>query len=128
MTVFRKSNPVATTIVGIDRKNENSSAAGRDSPAIWPAAIVDIERDVPGNTAERIWQAPIQIDWARLISSMCVTRGRVNTASTIHITMPPTMSEMVITHRLSRFLPITFVNAHAGTAVTTNATIIKLSG
>src|SRR5215831_6946825 len=61
ITDFRKSYPVATAIVGIERKNENSSAAGRDMPAICPAAIVDIEREVPGKTADRIWQAPIQI-------------------------------------------------------------------
>src|SRR5260370_33458029 len=53
-SVLKRSYNVATTIVGIDRKKENSSAAGRDRPAIWPAAIVDIERDVPGKTAERI--------------------------------------------------------------------------
>ena len=43
---------MATTIVGMERKKENSSAAGRDIPAICPAAMVDIDRDVPGNTAE----------------------------------------------------------------------------
>src|SRR5437588_12913406 len=102
----------------MDRKNENSSADARDIPASCPAAIVDIERDVPGNTAERIWQAPIQIAWGKLISSMCVTRGRVNARSTIHMTMPPISNARVITHRLSRFLPITLVNAHDGTAVT----------
>jgi len=41
-------------MVGIERKNENSRAEARDIPAICPAAIVDIEREVPGNTAERI--------------------------------------------------------------------------
>src|SRR5208283_725956 len=50
---------VATDIVGIDRKNENSNADARDIPATWPPAIVAIDRDVPGNTADRIWQAPI---------------------------------------------------------------------
>src|SRR2546421_10037842 len=48
MIVFKKSYPVATIIVGIDKKNENSSAAGRDRPATCPAAMVDIEREVPG--------------------------------------------------------------------------------
>src|ERR1700722_16586085 len=67
---FSKSYPVAPTIVGMDRKNENSSADARDIPASCPAAIVDIERDVPGNTAERIWHAPIQTACPRLISSM----------------------------------------------------------
>src|SRR5215470_1471308 len=56
---FNKSYPVATIIVGMDRKNENSSADARDIPASCPAAIVDIDREVPGNTADRIWHAPI---------------------------------------------------------------------
>src|SRR5205085_6842198 len=59
--VFSKSYPVATHMVGIETKNENSSAAERDSPALWPAAMVAIEREVPGKTAESVWQAPIQI-------------------------------------------------------------------
>src|SRR6266496_5926128 len=58
-----RSYPVAATIVGIDRKKENSSAAERDIPPSCPAAMVDIEREVPGKTAERIWQAPIQMAW-----------------------------------------------------------------
>src|SRR4029077_10768199 len=68
---FSRVYPVATTMVGIDRKNENSSADARDIPANCPAAIVDMDRDVPGKTAERIWQAPIQIACPRLIASMC---------------------------------------------------------
>src|SRR6266849_979111 len=67
---FSKSYPVAATIVGIDRKNENSSAEARDIPANCPAAIVDMDRDVPGNTADRIWQAPIHIACPRLIASI----------------------------------------------------------
>ena len=58
-------------MVGMERKNENSSAEARDIPANCPAPIVDIEREVPGKTAERIWHAPIQIAWPRLMSSMC---------------------------------------------------------
>ena len=52
--VFNKSYPVATTIVGMERKKENSSAAERVNPAVCPAAIVDIDRDVPGKTADKI--------------------------------------------------------------------------
>ena len=33
----------------MDKKKENSSAEARDIPASWPAAIVDIEREVPGD-------------------------------------------------------------------------------
>ena len=54
---------VATAIVGMERKNENSSAAARDIPASCPPAIVDMEREVPGKTADRIWHAPIQTAW-----------------------------------------------------------------
>src|SRR5439155_25192921 len=112
---------VASSIVGIDRKNENSSAAGRDMPATWPAAIVDMEREVAGKTADRICAAPIQMACGKVISSMYVTRGRVKVASTIHMITPPMKSAQLITQRFSRFFPICFVNAHAGTAVTTNA-------
>src|SRR5207244_2122680 len=123
-----KSTPVATTIDGIERQNENASAAGREKPAICPAAIVLIERDVPGKTADKIWHAPIQIAWNKFISSMCVTRTRVKVASTIHITTPPTSNAMLITHRLSRFLPITLVKAQDGSAVTMNATMVRPNG
>src|SRR6266403_1408828 len=98
---FRSSYSVATTIVGIDRKNENSRADARDIPTNCPAAIVDIERDVPGKTAERIWQAPIQMAWPPWMSSIfqvCIgdpaalgpafSQGAFM-ASMIHITMPP---------------------------------------
>src|SRR5437762_7384627 len=68
---FRSSYNVATAIVGIDRKNENSRADARDIPAICPAAIVDMERDVPGKSAERIWHAPIQTAWISPMSSVC---------------------------------------------------------
>ena len=119
---------MATTIVGIDKKNENSSAAGRDKPATCPAAMVDIEREVPGKTAERICAAPIQIAWGNVISSMCIVRGRVKTASTIHMTIPPIRSASAITQRFSRFLPICFVKSQAGTAVTTNAINVRLNG
>src|SRR5450755_1554695 len=70
ITDFSRSYPVAATMVGIERKKENSSAEARDMPASWPAAMVDMDRDVPGKTAERIWQAPIQIAWPRLIASI----------------------------------------------------------
>src|ERR1700752_2989807 len=69
-TDFSRVYPVATTMVGIERKKENSRAEARDIPASCPAAIVDMEREVPGNTADRIWQAPIQSDCTRLISSI----------------------------------------------------------
>src|ERR1700747_2466535 len=68
---FSNVYPVATIMVGMERKSENSSAEARDIPASCPAAMVDIERDVPGNTADKIWHAPIQIDCPRLMSSTC---------------------------------------------------------
>src|SRR5438067_8967158 len=73
--VFNKSYPVATTIVGMERKNENSSAAARVNPAVCPAAIVDIDREVPGKTADKICTAPIQTACGKLISSMSVVLG-----------------------------------------------------
>ena len=62
---------MATNIVGMERKKENSSAASRDIPATCPAAIVHIEREVPGKTAESTWTAPIQIAVGRFVSSIC---------------------------------------------------------
>src|ERR1700681_4490579 len=61
---------VATVMVGMERKKENSSAEARDIPASCPAAIVDMDRDVPGKTAERIWHAPTQMACPRLMSSI----------------------------------------------------------
>src|SRR5262249_7624061 len=69
-TAFFRANRVAANIVGMETKNENSSAADRDMPATCPAAMVDIERLVPGKTAERIWHAPIQIACGMVVSSM----------------------------------------------------------
>src|ERR1700731_3497176 len=57
--------PVAATMVGIDKKKENSSAEARDIPTSCPPAMVDMDRDVPGNTPEKIWQNPIHTDWPR---------------------------------------------------------------
>src|ERR1035437_4933550 len=70
ITDFNRSYPVAATIVGMERKNENSRAEARDIPANCPAAIVDMDREAPGKTAERIWQAPIQIAWPPWMSSI----------------------------------------------------------
>ena len=56
-------------MVGMESRKLNSSAAGRDRPATWPDAMVDMEREVPGKTAERVWQSPIQMAWPRLMSS-----------------------------------------------------------
>ncbi len=55
----------------MERKKENSSAASRDMPATCPAAIVHMEREVPGKIAESTCTAPIQIAVGRFISSMC---------------------------------------------------------
>src|SRR5581483_5243551 len=137
-------------MVGMERKNENSSAAGRDMPANCPPVMVDMERDVPGNTAENSWQRPIQTACPRLIGSTFSVRkptmlasdtalaaptepagngrGFPYTASTTHIITPPTMSEVAITCTLSRFFPITLVSKNAGTAVTTKATVVSVSG
>src|SRR5208337_1458032 len=61
---------VAASITGNETKNENSSAAGRLMPANSPAVMVDMEREVPGKTAENIWQKPIQTACQTDICSM----------------------------------------------------------
>src|SRR4029434_1111113 len=100
-------------MVGMERKNENSNADARDIPASWPPAMVAIEREVPGKTAERIWQTPTQIACPRLISSIFQVRMLLPDppgpafsqgafiASTAHITIPPISREAPITYRLS---------------------------
>src|SRR5581483_1092147 len=130
---------VAAAIVGIERKKENSRAEARDIPAICPAAIVDMEREVPGNTPEKIWQKPIQMDCPRLISSIFQVRilllpfgpaasALACMASTIHITIPPMSKEYPMIVMSSRCLPMTFVSRNDGIAVTTKAIITRLSG
>ena len=121
MEGFEQVIAVAASMVGMERKKENSSAAVRDMPATCPAAIVDMERDVPGNTADATWQMPIQMAWTSETSSMRsvmwrpTVRGEPKYASTIHITMPPTSSETPITVRLSRCLPMSLVSRSDGT-------------
>src|SRR5579864_6232785 len=118
----------------MDRKNENSRAEGRDMPANCPALMVDMERDVPGNTAEKIWQKPIQmackVETSSIVSVLCRLPAGAgpNIASTIHIITPPTTSEIPITYRLSRCLPIVLVSRNEGMAVTKNAIRTSVSG
>ncbi len=64
-----------------------------------------IDRDVPGNTAEKIWQKPIHMAWPRLMASIFQVRMVLEgasgpaasdlalAASTIHITIPPISSD-----------------------------------
>ncbi len=111
----------------MDRKNENSSAAGRDIPATCPAAIVDIERDVPGKTAEKIWQRQSR----SLVAGSFLPCGSARTGENcIDNPHDNSANEERDDHHpeIFQILPITFVNAHAGTAVTTNAIRVKLSG
>src|SRR5438045_3715467 len=115
-------------MVGMERKKENSSAAGRDMPATCPAAMVAIERDVPGKTAERICTAPIQIACEIDMLSISVVVGWVNNASTAHITAPPISSAPPITLKLSRFSPMILLRRYAGMAVTMKAIIVRDNG
>src|SRR3954453_12977070 len=127
-------------MVGIETKNEKSRDADRDIPANWPAAMVDMEREVPGKTAERIWHRPTQTAWPRLMSSIfqvrmgepCAAGPAFShfdfAASTTHMMMPPMSKDDPITARLSRFFPTTLVNRKEGIAVTTNAMAVSPSG
>lgn len=110
-------------------------------PATCPPAMVAIDREVPGKTAEKTWQKPIQAACRRLICSTVAVQffelAVFGTAppfrspyatSTPHMTTPPTISETPMTLRLPRFSPMTFVRSRAGTAVTTNATPVSVRG
>src|ERR1700756_1461803 len=92
----------------METKNENSRAAARDMPASWPPAMVDMERDVPGKTAEVIWQRPIQMAWPSDIRSTSLVGGLVRELqkSTAHMMTPPIKSDHAMMVRLSRFSPI----------------------
>ena len=81
----------------MERKKENSSAASRDMPAICPAAIVHIEREVPGKIAESICTAPIQIAVGQVRFLHLLNCGLTKSASTTHMTMPPMSSASAIT-------------------------------
>src|SRR5262249_1401059 len=117
-----------------ERKKENSKAEGLDIPASWPEAMVDMEREVPGNTAEAIWQKPIQIACPADISSTCSVLNRPlggaapNRASTIHMMIPPTNNDQPITAMLSRLSPIFLCSSHAGPAVITKAISTRVRG
>src|SRR5262249_17607634 len=119
-------------MVGMERKKENSRAEGLDIPASWPEAMVDMEREVPGNRGEAIWQKPIQMACPADISSTCSVLNRPlggvapNRASTIHMMIPPTNNDQPITAILSRLSPIFLCSSHAGPAVITKA--ISTSG
>ena len=45
------ANP-ATSIIGIDIKNENRADNGRSKSRVMPPAIVAPEREIPGNKAK----------------------------------------------------------------------------
>ena len=51
---FSRSYPVAAIMVGIESRNENSSAAVRENPEICPAAMVTMEREVPGKHCGKV--------------------------------------------------------------------------
>src|SRR5882672_7897637 len=102
--------------------------------------MVAIERDVPGNTPEKIWQKPIQTACPRLVLSIFHVRMRLPAAdgpaasdfafmaSTIHITTPPITNDQPMMYKFSRCLPMTLVSRKEGIAVTTNAIVTNPKG
>src|SRR5258706_15116199 len=56
--VLRPSYKVAAPKVGSASRNENSAAVAVESPVAWPATIVHIERDAPGQS-EKHWPSPM---------------------------------------------------------------------
>src|ERR1700760_3515907 len=117
-------------MVGMETRKLNSSDAGRDMPTSCPAAMVDMERDVPGNTAESTWQSPIQTACHKDICSTWLVAGspRELHTSMTHIRMPPISSESAITFRLSRCFPMDFVSRKEGIAVQKKAISVSVSG
>src|SRR5580692_4170172 len=117
-------------MVGIDSKKLNSSAVGRSIPTNCPAAMVDMERDVPGKMAESDWHKPIQMAWPMPISSTCTVCGsyRHDHVSTTHIITPPSSNAIAITVRLLRFLSLHFFSRSAGIDVQRKAIIVSEMG
>ena len=62
------SYPAAASSVGIASRNENSVAAGRDSPSAYPPRMVAAERDVPGISAST-WAHPMPSAWRAEIAA-----------------------------------------------------------
>src|SRR5258706_10379152 len=95
--------------------------------------MVDMERDVPGNTPEKIWQNPIQTACPRLMFSIFQVWMRpppadgpaasdlAFMASTIHMMTPPINKDQPMMYKFSRCLPMTLVSRNEGIAVTTNS-------
>src|SRR5438045_8966215 len=90
--------------------------------------MVDIEREVPGKTADAIWAKPIQAACGNDVSSIRNVRGLRHNASTNHMMTPPMNSAHAITQRFSTLGPISFVNRNDGTAVITKALRVRPTG
>lgn len=58
--VFMRSSPVAASIVGTARRNENSTAIERLRPRARPPIIVAAARETPGMMASD-WNIPMRI-------------------------------------------------------------------
>ncbi len=72
-------------------RNENSAAAGREvMPASMAAKMVAAEREVPGNTAARIWPRPTQNATLQVRASLGGCRFAY--ASMAKIATPPRIS------------------------------------
>jgi len=100
----------------------------RDSPASSPAAIVAIERDVPGNTGASVWHIPTHNACPNVIVSTSPDGRCPYIASTAHIIIPPTMNEVPMITRLSRCFPMIFSESSASADVHANAYNVRLSG
>src|SRR5258706_12510709 len=102
--------------------------------------MVDMERDVPGNTPEKIWQNPIQTACPRLMFSIFQVWMRpppadgpaasdlAFMASTIHMMTPPINKDQPMMYKFSRCLPMTLVSRNEGMAVATNAILTSSRG
>jgi len=69
---FIRSNPVAAIIVGIAKRNENSTLVSRLTPVIIAPKMDAALRETPG-IMERDWKSPMKNDCLRVIvSNVCV--------------------------------------------------------
>src|SRR5207248_149770 len=75
-----------------------------------------------------IWAAPIQIAWVSVVYSIYKVRGRVTTSSHTHVRVPPMRGGSARTQRLAKFLPICFVEPHAGSGGNTNSPTPSANG
>jgi len=94
------SNPVAATMVGTARRNENSTASFLDNPVTNPPMIVAADLETPG-IIETVWKRPIRMACGIVRSEIFFCLGLRNVSVRIRRT-PPINNEITTIKGLPR--------------------------